>query len=324
MMYKTENVSRTIEEVRNSVLRIGADSRKIRIRLVFSIVLNILSWFFLLNVIFPFAQAEGISAAAGNSVQIEKQKESKPHGLMEYMHPDELELVLEKAPVVYVPLGTFEHHGFHLPVCFDGIKAHALCEKAAERTGGAVLPTFFYGTGGGHIGYKWTNIVPEEQITPLLAGTLDNLTKQGFKVIVMLTGHYPGEQTGMVKRLIQEAQKRHPQVKFLGLSEPEITTPLPGDTYAGDHAAKYETSIALALNPAWVQMDKLKEGRDPSKIVLPETPRKEGTPYNPTHPLYAIHGQDPRSTASREMGEKLVNEIVNRLVAMIEESVSKE
>ena len=123
---------------------------------------------------------------------------------------------------------------------------------------------------------------PEEQITPLLAGTLDNLTKQGFKVIVMLTGHYPGEQTGMMKRLIQEAQKRHPQVKFLGLSEPEITTPLPGDTYAGDHAAKYETSIALALNPAWVQMDKLKEGRDPSKIVLPETPRKEGTPYNPT------------------------------------------
>lgn len=247
---------------------------------------------------------------------------SKPFGLMEFMRPDDLELVLEKAPIAYVPLGTFEHHGFHLPVCFDGIKAHALCERVAKRTGGTVLPTFFYGTGGGHIGYKWTNIVPEEQITPLLSGTLDFLVKQGFKTIVMLTGHYPGEQTSMVKRLVQEAQVRHPNVKFIGLSEPEITTPQPGDRAAGDHAAKYETSIALALDPEWVQMNRLIEGRDPSQIVLPETPRKEGTPYDPKHPLYAIHGQDPRTTASKELGEKIVAEIVDRLAAQVEDALS--
>jgi len=34
-------------------------------------------------------------------------------------------------------------------------KAHGLCERVAQRTGGAVLPTFFFGTGGGHVGYKW-------------------------------------------------------------------------------------------------------------------------------------------------------------------------
>ncbi len=27
------------------------------------------------------------------------------------------------------------HHGFHLLVCFDGIKAHASCERVAQRTG---------------------------------------------------------------------------------------------------------------------------------------------------------------------------------------------
>ena len=69
--------------------------------------------------------------------------------------------VLAEAPVAFVPLGTFEHHGWHLPVCFDGIKAHALCERVAQRTGGTVLPTFFYGTGGGHVGYKWTLMLPE-------------------------------------------------------------------------------------------------------------------------------------------------------------------
>ena len=237
---------------------------------------------------------------------------------MEEMSPDELEKVLEQAPIAFVPLGTFEHHSWHLPVCFDGIKAHALCERVAERTGGTVLPTFFYGTGGGHVGYKWTLMLPEPQITPLIEATLNHLARQGFKVVVLLTGHYPKEQVDMVHRLAQEAQERHPRVRFIGLTEPEVTTPQPGDAYGGDHAAKYETSIALALNPDWVHLDRLTAGRDPAQVTLPATPRKNASTHDPTHPLYALHGQDPRTTASKELGEKLVAEIVQRLAVKVE------
>jgi len=261
-----------------------------------------------------WARPEGVRLA---------EQQSKPHGRMEEMRPDQLEEVLEEAPIAFVPLGTFEHHGFHLPVCFDGIKAHALCERVATRTGGAVLPTFFYGTGGGHVGYKWTLIVPEQDITPLLSATFDHLAKQGFKVIVMLTGHYPQEQVSMVHRLANEAQKRHPKVQFIGLTEPEITTPLPGDRNGGDHAAKYETSIGLALNASWVNISALTPGRDPAKIILTDTPRKEGSPYDPLHPLYAIHGQDPRTAASKEIGEKLVGEIIDRLSKQVQEALNR-
>jgi creatinine amidohydrolase len=242
----------------------------------------------------------------------------RPHGRMEEMVPDKLEQILAKNPVAYVPLGTFEHHGFHLPICFDGIKAHALCERVAARTGGAVLPTFFYGTGGGHVGYKWTLMLPEQQITPLLAATLDHLALQGFRVVVLLTGHYPQEQVDMVHRLAQEAHKRNPKVTFIGLTEPEITTPLPGDAYGGDHAAKYETSIGMALRPEWVQMDRFAATRDASRVVLPDTPRGTASTHDPAHPLYGIHGQDPRTTASRELGERLVEEIVTRLAEMVD------
>ncbi|MHB8898667.1 MAG: creatininase family protein [Thermoguttaceae bacterium] len=248
-------------------------------------------------------------------------RSARPHGRMEEMSPDELEQVLAKAPVAYVPLGTFEHHGWHLPVCFDGIKAHALCERVAERTGGTVLPTFFYGTGGGHVGYKWTLMLPETQIAPLIEATLDHLARQGFRVVVLLTGHYPKEQVDMAHRLAQEAQARHPQVRFLGLTEPEITTPEPGDRYGGDHAAMYETSIALALNPQWVGLDRLKAGRDPAQATLPDTPPKDGPAGDPTHPLYAIYGHDPRTSASPELGEKLVTEIVSRLAAQVQEAL---
>lgn len=266
--------------------------------------------------------AGGASSASSSGLTAPTQppgrKENKPNGRMEEMTPDELETVLAEAPAAFVPLGTFEHHGWHLPVCFDGIKAHALCERVAKQTGGAVLPTFFCGTGGGHVGYKWTLILPEAQIVPLIEATLDHLARQGFKVVVLLTGHYAGEQVAMVHRLAQQAQGRHPHVRFIGLTEPEVTTAEPGDRASGDHAAKYETSIALALNPHWVHLDQLTPGRDPAQVTLPDTPRKDAPTHDPTHALYAIHGQDPRARASKELGEKLVAEIVSRLAGKVD------
>lgn len=270
------------------------------------------------------ADRPGLVARQQWARPVEVARDDKPHGRMEEMLPDQLEQVLAEAPIAFVPLGTYEHHGFHLPVCFDGIKAHALCERVAQRTGGTVLPTFFYGTGGGHVGYKWTLMLPEIQIVPLIEATLDHLARQGFKVVVLLTGHYPQEQVDMVHRLAREAQQRHPQVAFIGLTEPEVTTPQPGDAYGGDHAAKYETSIALALHPDWVHLDSLTAGRDPDRVTLPDTPRKEASTHDPTHPLYAIYGQDPRTVASKELGDKLVAEIVSRLAAKVAQALAGE
>src|SRR5438067_12533085 len=104
-------------------------------------------------------------------------------GYMEQLRPDDLEEIVAAAPVAFVPLGTSEHHGWHLPVGFDGVKAYALCQRVAERTGGIVLPTFWSGSGGGHVGYKWTMIAEEQHVRPLLARTLHDLAWFGFRVV---------------------------------------------------------------------------------------------------------------------------------------------
>lgn len=244
-------------------------------------------------------------------------------GLMEQMHPDDLEAVLKTSPAAFVPLGTYEHHGWHLPIGFDAVKSHALCQRVAQRTGGVVLPSFFYGTGGGHVAYKWTVMLPEEQVRPILQATLDQLSRFGYKVVVILTGHYPREQVDMVHRLAEEAGKRNPQTAYIGLSEAEVTTPLEGDRRSGDHAAKYETSIAMALNAEWVKMEYLTSDHDPDEVTLADTPRNERSSYNPKDPLYAIYGQDPREHASKAAGEAVVEEIVARLTEKIKEALPR-
>jgi creatinine amidohydrolase len=157
----------------------------------------------------------------------------------------------------------------------------------------------------------------EDQVRSLLALTLDELVRFGARVIILLTGHYAGEQVRMVHALADEAAARHPHARFVGLTEPEITTALPGDRYPGDHAAKYETSIALALHPAWVRLERLTPGREASRVTTPETPRNEGRQWDPADPLYAIWGDDPRTAASVETGRILVEEIVTRLAERV-------
>ncbi len=53
----------------------------------------------------------------------------------ENLRPDQLRDLVRETPIVYWPLGLLEHHGWHLPVGFDGLKAERLCLRIIEQTG---------------------------------------------------------------------------------------------------------------------------------------------------------------------------------------------
>ena len=65
--------------------------------------------------------------------------------LYQELTPSEFLERLNHAPVAYLPLGTLEFHGDHLPLGSDAIQPLAFfCELAAE-IGGIVLPPLFLG-----------------------------------------------------------------------------------------------------------------------------------------------------------------------------------
>lgn len=69
--------------------------------------------------------------------------------LYEELRPMEFIERLNECPVVYLPLGTLEWHGGHLPLGADGLQSREFFVKLAGKVGGIVLPMLFVGPEGG-------------------------------------------------------------------------------------------------------------------------------------------------------------------------------
>ena len=59
--------------------------------------------------------------------------------------PHEFRQRLAQRPVAYLPLGTLEWHGEHLPLGSDGIISEGLMSRCARELGGIVMPPVHLG-----------------------------------------------------------------------------------------------------------------------------------------------------------------------------------
>ncbi len=212
---------------------------------------------------------------------------------LEYLRPREIEKAMEASPVLFQPLGTIEWHGRHSVVGVDALKAHALCVRAAQRTGGLVAPSLYGGVGG--LDQPHTFVMePENDIfSVLLRPWLETLcreaVRQGFRAIVLLTGHYGAAQQ-IVVRETAVRMSRALGVPVLGTPEYFLALDV---GYLGDHAAWGETSLMMYLDPPTVDLSQLGEA-----------------------PHQGVGGRDPKKYASRNDGEKLAETIIGRLAAL--------
>jgi creatinine amidohydrolase len=224
--------------------------------------------------------------------------------------------MVQTAPVAYWPLGLLEHHGWHLPVGLDGLKAAHICVRIAERTGGVLLPTMWWGALGGHDDFMWTHYQPEEAAEAILTRTVEQLVRYGFRAIVLFAGHYPWQT--LLDRRLPALREAHPEVLFLWGTEMNIG----GDAVRlpGDHAAREETSYGLALFSQWVDLDALHPDRDdsawPGRQPPPVEMRHPGVCFDPADALFAQMGEDAR-TATAERGEAAIARLVEHLAQRI-------
>jgi len=245
---------------------------------------------------------------------------------IELMKPKELNEARDRFPVAYVPFGAIEFHGYHLPVGLDTLKCHRLLCRIATEIGGLVAPPLFYGFGGGHLEFDWTWMLDQETLAKIILTTIQGLERNGFLVIVVMSGHYPNDQ--LFPALKEAHQAQGGQAKLLTVMEYDPFRAA-GEAH-GDHASKWETSYMLALGEDLVDMDRVKrspDGRPVEAFARPQ-PGAIGPWWfekDPDHPWFGIAAAEDNSPleASREAGEAAIQRVSAWIQAAINEALAE-
>jgi creatinine amidohydrolase len=222
---------------------------------------------------------------------------------------------LDIAPIAYVPLGTLEWHGEHLPLGADGLQSHGYFVELAHEVGGIVLPTLFLGPdrrldheGEPYYGmdiFSFPDGIPRrlegsaywvdhEFYEKMLDHIVAQLVRVGFRILVG-HGHGPSVQAWLGRKIAWET--RYGIKVFACWREDESD----GLGIQTDHAAANETSLVMALRPDLVKMDQLNP--------------------DPDVPALGIHGDDPRVHASPERGRKALDMQRKRMVGLLRDAL---
>jgi creatinine amidohydrolase len=252
----------------------------------------------------------------------------------EEMFPWEFAQAITQAPIGYLPLGVLEWHGEHNAVGLDALKAHAICVRAAQKSGGVVLPTLYwatdsreeledgtYVTGGVEHGERYhvpgsMYWIRRETFRDMLLDIYEAMRRRGFRVIVALIGHWPQATASVVLDAGEEFLAQHSGMKGLFVSDLELAADV---GYLHEHAAGGETSLLMAIRPDLVDLRATFETDGELRPYYAGHPehlerrRKTGHKYIGVLTAAADGSNDPELTANAPRGEMLLEVIAGRL-----------
>ncbi|MBN1507649.1 MAG: creatininase family protein [Sedimentisphaerales bacterium] len=224
--------------------------------------------------------------------------------------PHEFRKRLAQRPIAYLPLGTLEWHGEHLPLGSDAMQSEGLMVECARQLGGIVMPPIHLGPdrarpsddGKMLVGMDYAeSTTPPRQLDGscywvpagfhllMVDAILAQLKRAGF-LAVFADGHGPSRWSWVEN--LAERQVRF-DLKLFGVTK-DISNQWKSQV---DHAARNETSLMMHLRPNLVDLSRL----PPSRSTWPQ----------------GVAGQDPRDATAahgKECLQKSV-ELVRKLFA---------
>jgi len=199
---------------------------------------------------------------------------SRPTVCYSDLLPYEFRTRLAQRSIAYLPLGTLEWHGEHLPLGSDAIQSEALMMECARRFGGIVMPPIHLGPDSSELtadGKMLLGMDRADTTTPrrqldgscywvsggvyaiLIDAILTQLKRAGFKA-VFADGHGPSRWSWVDG--ISDREKRF-GLKLFGVTR-EISDQWQSQI---DHAARNETSLVMHYRPELVELSRLPQNR---------------------------------------------------------------
>jgi len=207
----------------------------------------------------------------------------KPEVRYQMLRPAQIVARRKECPVAYVPLGTLEWHGVHNPVGADTLQAEGLALLCAQKGGGLVFPPLYYGesrleslmeaNAADRDLIAQAMDLPPENFTPdrqpfnateqtlnyqkLLLHILAEADTLGFKLAVLVAGHYPLIDHARAAALLHNKRRVTRRSGMLAWAALDCVIVRDKYPHAGDHAAGWETSHCLWLHPDAVDLGAL-------------------------------------------------------------------
>lgn len=180
--------------------------------------------------------------------------------LIEELTMPEFAAALARTRSVFVPVGSVEQHGPHLPLGTDFQIARELCRLAAGRCGALCAPVLPYGLCRSTSEHPGTLTLSLETVKALVLEVCQSMAAQGLRHFVIFSGHAGGTHmaalTDAGERLLDWSRSLEPPLKVAVLSVIDLLGADAGgliDTPGDAHAGEAETSAIMALHPELVK-----------------------------------------------------------------------
>jgi creatinine amidohydrolase len=195
-----------------------------------------------------------------------------PRWRFETMRPPDLAEALRTRPVAWLVLSPLEWHGEAIAFSADPLAGRAMAESAWAKVGGVLLPTLYIGAETeykvweekGLVTYWGLEVITKEPnpgslyVRPLtvelvLRDTLAALRREGFKLVVVVTGHGGYEHVQVLQEVCRRDWGDMKTLVWTGDTAGELPPGLriekKDDT---GHADVFEASIVGGIEPALV------------------------------------------------------------------------
>lgn len=203
------------------------------------------------------------------------------HAKIIELTPSKLRKILDECPVAYIPISPIEWHGEHLPFGTDAIRAEWLIKSVWRAIGGVLFPTEYCGTDGlitkdnDRYWYLETVLdqklqgnflVDEQHFLDRVTWLVNNVRRNGFKLLVICTGHLSPQQLAVLEKVENEASSNDFYI-ILWHSE-KVKFPKEFKTEDYLHAGVEETSEMQYISPNLVDADRLGKTDNENKLGL--------------------------------------------------------
>lgn len=228
------------------------------------------------------------------------------------MYLDELSTVefkkkVNSKSIVILPIGAVEEHGPHLPLSTDSLQPEFIAEQLAKKTGAFIAPPIRYGQCSSTQNFPGTISISFDTLKFLVRDVLFELVRNGFKNIIVLSGHAGAVHMVALRLAAKEVIDSH-DVKLMVLSDYELAYELKGKMFPEDdgHAGMIETSRIMAISPKTIKGKGKKGMNTLPKFIVVRRPEKywRGITGDPTR-------------ATKDTGKKINEYIIKELLKYI-------